>query len=107
MGKISDEVDSTKGTLKTIDSAVSDLRPAIEDARKMANAATKTVESARSLVEKATAGDGPLGTLVSDRQTAENLRSLISNLRRSGVLFYKDRPAPHSETPAPEPPKRR
>jgi phospholipid/cholesterol/gamma-HCH transport system substrate-binding protein len=107
VAKISDAVDSTKGTLKTVDAAVTDLRPAIADVRKMASSATKTVDSARSLVEKATAGDGPLGTLVSDRQTAENLRALLSNLRRSGVLFYKDRPVPHAETPAPETPKRR
>jgi ABC-type transporter Mla subunit MlaD len=107
VAKIGEAVDSAKGTLKTVDSAITDLRPAIADARKTANSATKTVESARVLVEKAAAGEGPLGTLVSDRQTAENLRSLISNLRRSGVLFYKDRPAPHSETPAPEPPKHR
>ena len=107
VAKISEAVDSAKGTLKTVDSAVTDLRPAIADVRKMTSSATKTVDSARSLVEKATAGDGPLGTLVSDKQMAENLRSLVSNLRRSGVLFYKDRPAPHSETPAPETPKRR
>jgi phospholipid/cholesterol/gamma-HCH transport system substrate-binding protein len=105
--KIGEAVDSAKGTLKIVDAAVTDLRPAIADVRKMTNSATKTVDSARSLVEKATSGDGPLGTLVSDRQTAENLRSLIYNLRRSGVLFYKDRPAPRSETPAPEPPARR
>jgi hypothetical protein len=44
---------------------------------------------------------------VSDRETAENLRALVSNLRHSGVLFYRDRAAPsHSETPAPELPKR-
>jgi len=105
--KVSEVVDSAKGTLKIVDLAVTDLRPAIADARKMTGSATKTVDAARSLVEKATAGDGPLGTLVSDGQTAENLRALISNLRHSGVLFYKDRPAPRSETPAPEPPKRR
>jgi len=105
--KVGEVVDSAKGTLKTVDNAVADLRPTIDDARKTANSATKTVESVRLLVEKATAGEGPLGTLVSDRQTAENLRTLIANLRRSGVLFYKDRPVPRSETPAPEPPKRR
>jgi phospholipid/cholesterol/gamma-HCH transport system substrate-binding protein len=107
VSKVGEVVDSAKGTMKTVDTAVADLRPTIDDARKMANSATKTVESARVLVEKATAGEGPLGTLVSDRQTAEHLRSLISNLRRSGVLFYKDRPIPHAETPAPEAPKHR
>jgi hypothetical protein len=27
-----------------------------------------------------------------DKETADNLKALILNLRRSGVLFYKDRP---------------
>jgi phospholipid/cholesterol/gamma-HCH transport system substrate-binding protein len=107
VAKISDAVDSAKGTLKTVDAAVTDLRPAIADIRKTAGAATKTVDSARSLVEKATTGEGPLGTLVSDRQTAENIRALLSNLRRTGVLFYKDRPISHAETPTPETPKKR
>jgi len=95
--KVGDTVDSAKTTLKTVDSTVSDLKPAISDVRKLAASATKTVDSARVLITKATTGDGPLGTLVSDRQTAENLRSLIANLKRSGILFYKDRPVPPAE----------
>jgi phospholipid/cholesterol/gamma-HCH transport system substrate-binding protein len=107
VAKVGEAVDSAKGTLKTVDMAATDLRPAIADMRKVMASAGKTIDSAHSLVSKATTGEGPLGTLVADRQTAENLRALISNLKRSGVLFYKDRPAPPAETPVSEPPKRR
>jgi phospholipid/cholesterol/gamma-HCH transport system substrate-binding protein len=91
-------VDSAKGTMKTVDGAASELKLTLGDFR-------KTSESARGLLNKAQHGDGALGTLISDRQTAEDLKALITNMRRSGVLFYKNRPA---ETREPTPtPKRR
>ena len=100
VSKTQDAVDSAKITLKTVDGAASDLRLGISDYRKVA-------DSARSLLNKASTGDGPLGMLISDKQAAENLKALITNLRRSGVLFYKDRPVPAEEaasspTPAPK-----
>ena len=105
-------VDSAKGTMKTADGAAGDLRKAITDFRKTAEAATATIDSARGLVDSgkvliknATTGDGALGTLISDRETAENLRIFLANLRRSGVLFYKNRPV--SPTNSREAPSRR
>ncbi len=96
--KTGEAIDGANATLKTVDGAVGEARLAVGDFRKVA-------DSANMLVRKATAGDGALGTLVSDRQTAENLKALIANLRRSGVLFYKDRPlpAPEISTPPPRP----
>ena len=96
VARTGDAIDSAKLTLKTVDSAAGDMRLAIGDFRKMA-------DSANLLVKKATAGEGTLGTLISDRQTAENLKALIINLRRSGVLFYKDRPLPETEAVTPRP----
>lgn len=107
VAKVGETVDSAKTTLKTVDNTVTDLQPAISDVRKLAASATRTVDSAHALINKATTGDGPLGTLVSDRQTAENLRSLIANLKRSGVLFYKDRPIPPAENTGSETQKKR
>ena len=40
---------------------------------------------------------GPLGMLVNDKETADNLKALIYNMRKSGVLFYKDRAVSESE----------
>ena len=96
VAKTSEAVDSAKVMLKTVDGAAADIRLAIGDFRKL-------TDSANGLVKKAATGDGTLGTLISDRQTAENLKTLIANLRRSGVLFYKDRPLPESEASTPPP----
>ena len=99
--KAKDAVDSAKSTMKTVDGTAAELKSAIGDFRKLADSATKTTDAARSLVAKIDRGEGALGMLINDRQTTENLRSLIVNLRRSGVLFYKDR-APQPVAPVPE-----
>ena len=100
-------VDTAKGTMKTADSAATELKAAIADFRKVAVGATKTLDSAKDMVDsgqvllkEARQGKGALGTLISDRETAENLKALIINLRRSGVLFYKNRPVAPPSTGA-------
>jgi ABC-type transporter Mla subunit MlaD len=85
---------NAKETMTTVNSAASDLRGAVGDAR-------KTLDGAKTLLRKATEGNGLLPALLSDRELAENFRSLITNLRRSGVLFYKDAAAHAKETPPP------
>ena len=102
--KTQEAVDSAKSTLKTVDGAAGDLRLGIGDFRKVADSANK-------LLGKANSGEGTLGLLMADKQTAENLRALIANMRRSGVLFYKDRPLSTTEsappaTPTPRPKRR-
>lgn len=99
VAKSQEAVDSAKLTLKTVDGAAGDLRLGIGDFRKVA-------DSAKTLLNKANAGEGTLGLLLADKQTADNLRALITNMRRSGILFYKDRPTSVTEqmaTPTPRP----
>ena len=91
-------VDSAKGTMKTAEEASTEFKKAVEEFRKVAGSAGKTMDSAKelvdsgkSLIDKANRGNGALGILLSDRETAENLRALIANMRRSGPVFYKDR----------------
>ena len=105
-------VDSAKNAMQTVDKAAGDLRTAMADFKKVAEGAGRALDSAKAMIEtgnnvlrKADRGDGALGVLLSDRETAENLRALIANMRRSGPVFYKDRePARPVSTP---PPKRR
>ncbi len=94
-------MDAAKGTMQTADKAAADLRLAITDLRKTADSATKTIDTAKLLLRTAMEGEGALGMLINDPKMAEDLRSLVSNLRRSGVLFYKDRPAPAPPARAP------
>jgi len=58
----------------------------------------KTVDSLQKITKTAADGKGALGVLVNDKETGENLKALIYNLRRSGVLFYRDKGVPEAET---------
>lgn len=98
-------IETTQGTVKTADAAAADLQTAIGDLRKMLASATKAVDHTSVLVKKAADGDGALGVLINDKKMAEDLKALAANLRKSGVLFYKDRPV--AGTPAPATPKPR
>ena len=87
MAKAQDAIDSVKVTMKTANASAEELKLALGDLRRMADTATKTVDSAKGLINKATTGEGTFGALVSDKQMASDLKALISNMRRSGMLF--------------------
>ncbi len=88
-------VKETLGSVKTpiakIDAAAADLKTTLEGIRKAAATADKALSSTRTLMEKANTGRGALGMLLGDRETADNLKALISNLREHGILWYKNR----------------
>ncbi len=93
-------IDGAKDTLATADKAADDLRKAIGDLR-------KTLTTARGALDEAVHGNGLLGTLISDHALSDDLAALVSNLRRSGVLFYRNRPDPDAAaSPSPTPSRR-
>jgi phospholipid/cholesterol/gamma-HCH transport system substrate-binding protein len=101
-------VDSAKRTMETVDKAAADLRTAMSDFKRVSQNANKTLDSATAMLDtgnrvlkKAERGDGALGLLLSDKETADNLKAFAENLRRSGPVFYKNR------EPKPEPAPRR
>ena len=104
MTKAQEAIDSVKVTMKTADASAAELKLALTELRKMADSATKTDDSTKLLINKASSGDGTLGMLMSDKQMAADLKALISNMKRSGPVFYKDRPLAQP-TPVPQPPE--
>jgi phospholipid/cholesterol/gamma-HCH transport system substrate-binding protein len=80
------------GVVEKAESAVETGQQTFASARTAADELKKTIADARSLIQQAKQGRGPLGVLLSDREMAENLKSLVGNLRKYGVLWYKDRP---------------
>ncbi len=73
LGGVIDKADSTMDSAKK---AADDLQGAMVDARKV--------------FESATQGKGLLAALLTNKELADDLRALISNLRAHGVLFYRD-----------------
>lgn len=81
--KIDGVVDKAGATMTSTKQASDDLQKAIGDAR-------KTIQAATQVMDEATRGKGMLAVLLTNQQLAKDLEALISNLRRHGVLFYRD-----------------
>ena len=80
--------------------AISSGKEAMDSGKKAADELQRALADIRSLVRDIKQGQGALGTFISNRETAENLRSLISNLRRYGILWYRDGEKAKSPAPA-------
>jgi phospholipid/cholesterol/gamma-HCH transport system substrate-binding protein len=59
----------------------------LKDAFSKLNSILDRMDSILALAQE---GKGPLATLLTDKQTTENLTTFIANLRKHGILFYSD-----------------
>lgn len=106
MADIRKAVKTVNTTLERLDStalseeSLNDLRQTLANLKTGSegfaniNQTTKDLQAAaadaRKLMSSARTGSGPLPMMLNDRQTANDLKALIANLRRHGVLWYKD-----------------
>lgn len=97
--KIDGVVEKADATLGSAKEAADKVQLAVGDAR-------KTIQGAGKVMDEARHGDGILAMLLTNEDVANNLKALISNLRRHGVLFYRDSAAKEA-APQPSPPLRR
>ena len=91
MDTVKDTVGSVKAPIAKIDAAAADLKATLASIKSAAASADKALDSAKVLIGKANAGKGALGMLLSDSETAENLKALVRNLREHGILWYKNK----------------
>ena len=97
--KFAGVVDKTGDTMDSAKEAADKLQLAVDDAR-------TTVRSAGRIMNAAISGNGLLAMLLTNEEMADDLRALLSNLRRHGVLFYRDSAPNVSPPPAAPPPRR-
>jgi phospholipid/cholesterol/gamma-HCH transport system substrate-binding protein len=81
------------GVIQQAQSAIKTGEQTMVSAKGAADELKKTITDIRSLVQDTKRGKGTIGMLLVDREMAENIRALVVNLRRNGILFYKDRAA--------------
>jgi ABC-type transporter Mla subunit MlaD len=72
------------------DSAIQSGQGTMDSAKKAADELQRTLSDIRSLVGDIQKGRGTLGMLISNREVADNIKALVSNLRRRGILWYRD-----------------
>ena len=81
------------------DSAIQSGKGTMDSAKIAADELQRTLADIRSLVREVRQGQGALGTLIANRETADNLKALVANLRRYGILWYRD--GEKAKSPAP------
>ena len=89
-GKIADASGKVDGLIIKADAAIQGGKATMGAATKAAEELQKTLAALRSFIDQARSGKGVMGTLVSNHEMADNLRSFILNLRKNGILWYKD-----------------
>jgi ABC-type transporter Mla subunit MlaD len=93
------------GVMEKADATMGSAKQAVDKMQLAAQDARTTIQSAGRVMKEAISGSGVVGMLLTNEAVANDLRALISNLRRHGVLFYRDSAAkispPAQATPAP------
>ena len=102
VGQAKTAMDGAKDTMASAKTAADDVQKAIGDARGAIGDARKALVGVKEATDEAVHGPGLLGTLISDRKLSDDVSALVANLRRSGGIFYRDRPTA-AVAPAPEP----
>lgn len=82
------------GIIQKADSAVGTGDQAMAAAKSAAEELKKAIGDIRVVIQQTRQGRGALGVLLSDKQTADNLKALVANLRARGIIWYKDRSEP-------------
>ena len=90
MNTAKETVSSAKSAIDTAGQAAEDIRKAIDDARKVLSGVDVAVGHVNDILQTARRGPGVVPMLLSNPEVAANVNALITNLRRHGILFYRD-----------------
>lgn len=74
---------AAESTMKSGELAVTDIRATIKDVR-------SAIGTAKLIMNRGLHGDGLIARLFSDETIATDLSALLANLKRHGILFYRD-----------------
>ena len=102
-GKLAPLIDESKKTVETaaepfeeakvmiakLDASISKLDPAIAELEPTIKDLHKTINRANDAIEKITKGDGLASALLSDKELKDDIKSLVANLEKHGVIGYK------------------
>lgn len=90
-GKISTTLDKVDAVVAGAEGVVVEGKKAMGKATAAAEEIRATSAEVRGLVKDARSGRGLVAALLNDKALADNVRALVLNLKRHGILFYRDR----------------
>lgn len=89
-GALAESSKKLDGVIEKADATMASSKKAADDVQLLIADARKTIQSATHVFQEATSGDGLLANLLSNKELANDLQALVSNMRRHGILFYRD-----------------
>ncbi len=78
------------GLVNKAETTITTGQGTMQSAKEAADEFKKAMIEVNALVRQARQGRGMLGALLADKEMADNLRTLVENLRKRGILWYKD-----------------
>lgn len=82
-GQLDGLVADAQKTMATGDETLLSAKEAAEEMK-------QALADVRTLLAQAKKGRGALGTLLTDKEVSDNLKALVVNLKRHGILWYRD-----------------
>lgn len=71
-------------------SAIARVEPSIDKVPDVLSSLERTADTATDAIKEVNKGDGALGALVSDSELKKDMQDFVRNLKKNGVLRYKD-----------------
>ncbi len=81
------------GVVTKAEGAIDSGKETMVSAKDAADELKKTIVDIRGIIQQTKQGRGALGALLVDKEMADNLKALVANMRRNGILWYKDKGA--------------
>lgn len=90
MVSVGNAADQAEATFAKAGEQLAQLEPALRDVPKAVRNIARVADKAGDAIEKLESGDGLLGTLAYDREVKNDTKTFVKNLRRHGILGYRD-----------------
>ncbi len=88
--KVGDVADEAKETFAKANAQIDNLEPALREVPGAVRSIAKVADSASAAIDDMKDADGLLGTLAYDKEVKNDSKTFMRNLRRHGILGYRD-----------------
>jgi len=90
MDKVAQVADEARGTFAKANSQIDHLEPALREVPQAIRNISEVAESASEAISDIKSSDGLIGTLAYDKEIQSDSKTFVKNLRRYGILGYRD-----------------
>ena len=90
MDKVAQVADEARGTFAKANNQIDNLEPALREVPEAIRNISQAAETANAAISDIKDSDGLIGTLAYDKEIKGDSKTFVKNLRRYGILGYRD-----------------